>query len=140
VRLEMAGGGPDVRAGQMRRGHDLVAAVQMDVADEVLQLLAEDPATRVPQGEPGSDLVGERDQIELAPQLAVVSAFGLLQPVQVRVELLLRGPGGAVYPLELLAVLVSAPVRTRHRQELERADPTGGGHVRARAQVRPGPY
>ena len=121
----------------MRRGHDVVAAVQVEVADVVLELLAEDPAARMPHVETAAELVRAGEEIELAPQLAVIAAFRLLQSVQVRVELLLRRPRRAVDPLELRAGLVAPPVRPRHREQLEHADPTGRRDVRAEAEVRP---
>ena len=59
-------------------------------------------------------------------------------PVQVLLERLLRLPGGAVDALELLVLLVAAPVRRRGAHQLERRDPLGGRQVRAAAQVAPG--
>jgi hypothetical protein len=85
----------------------------------------------------GADLVGEAEQVELAAELAVVAALGLLDAVQVRVERLLGLPGGAVDALQLLVLLVTAPVRGRGPHQLEGGDALGGGQVRAAAQVLP---
>ena len=41
-------------------------------------------------GEPGRE-VGEHEQVELAAELAVVARAGLLEALQVLLELLLRG-------------------------------------------------
>jgi hypothetical protein len=47
-----------------------------------------------------ADLVGEAEQVELEPELAVVALLGLLETVQVGGERLLGVPGGAVDALE----------------------------------------
>ncbi len=83
---------------EVRRLHEVVAALQVEVSHVVLELLAEEPAARVPHGEARPELLGEREQVELAAELAVVAAFGLLQAVQVRVEVVLRRPRRAVDP------------------------------------------
>ncbi len=88
-------------------------------------------------GEPRADLLREREQVELDAELPVVAALGLLQPQQVRVEVLLGRPRGAVDPGELRVLLVAAPVRAGDRGQLERAEPAGRGHVRPEAQVLP---
>ena len=67
----------------------------------------------------------------------MVAALGLLDPVQVLLERLLGLPGGAVDPLQLLVLLVAAPVRRRGPHQLEGRDPLGGRQVRAAAQVVP---
>ena len=92
-------------------------------------------ALRVEHREARADLLGEREQVELDAELAVVARLGLLEAVQVLVERLLRLPRGAVDALEHRALLVAAPVRARDLRELERAEPLGRRHVRAAAQV-----
>ena len=52
-------------------------------------------------------------------------------------ERLLGLPRGAVDALELLVLLVAAPVRRGGAHQLERRDPLGGRQVRAAAQVAP---
>ena len=82
-----------------------------------------------------ADLLGEREQVELDAELAVVALLGFLEPVQVLGERVLRLPRGAVDALEHRALLVAAPVRARDLRELERAELAGRRHVRAAAQV-----
>ena len=77
------------------------------------------------------------EQIELLADAAVIALLGLLQPVQVVIELLLVGPGRAVDPLQHLVARVAAPVGAGHLRQLERLELAGGGHVRAAAQVDP---
>ena len=86
-------------------------------------------------GQPAADLGREVEQVELDARGCGGRALGLLQPVQVLGQRLVGLPRGAVDPLEHRAVLVAPPVGTCHPHELERAEPAGGGHVGAAAQV-----
>ena len=63
-------------------------------------------------GMPGGAVV-EVEEIELLAEPAVVAALRLLQPLEVRVEILLRVEGRAVDPRQLRVLLVTAPVRAR---------------------------
>ena len=55
----------------------------MLVAPEVLDLLADEAALRVPEHQPGARLVGDREEVQLAAELAVVAALGLLEADEV---------------------------------------------------------
>ena len=88
--------------------------------------------------EAGAELVGEAEQVELLAEPAVVAPLRLLDPVQVGLEALLRRPGGAVDALQLLVLLVTAPVGGGAAHQPERRDALGGGQVRAAAEVLPG--
>ena len=90
--------------------------------------------------QPGTELVGEAEQVQLDAELAVVAALGLLDQFEVRVERLLRLPRGAVDALQAGVVLVAAPVGGRAAGQLERGDVLGGRDVRAAAQVAPDPF
>jgi hypothetical protein len=50
------------------------------------------------------------EQVELAPEPPVVAPLRFLEPLEVRVEVLLGVEGGAVDPRQLRVVLVAAPV------------------------------
>ena len=65
----------------------------------------------------------------------MVAPLGLLDAGEVRVEVLLGEPRGAVDALEHRACRVAAPVRAGDLHELERADPAGARDVRPAAQV-----
>ena len=93
------------------------------------------PALGVEDGQARADLLGEAEQVELGAELAVVAPLGLLQLVQVGGQRLLRLPRRPVDALELLALLVAAPVGTGDPHQLEVAQPARRGHVRAPAQV-----
>ena len=70
----------------------------------------------------------------------MVAPLGLLEHVQVGLELLRVRPRGAVYALEHLVAGIAAPVRTRDPHQLERlAELAGGGEMRSPAQVDPFP-
>jgi hypothetical protein len=77
------------------------------------------------------------DELELAAELAVVALAGLLDPLEVCGERLLRLPGGAVDALELRPLLVAAPVGAGDALEGEGGHPLRRGDVRAAAQVGP---
>ena len=115
----------------------LEALLDVPAADVVLHLPLDHAALGVEDHQAGADLVGEAEQVEVAAELAVVAPLGLLDPVQVLLERLLGLPGGAVDPLELLVLLVAAPVRRGAAHQLERRDPLRGRQVRAAAQVAP---
>src|SRR5437762_4137600 len=76
------------------------------------------------------------EQVELAPQAAVVAALGLLEPEEILVELLLAWPGGAVDALQLRIVRVAAPIGAGHAHQLEGlAEAAGRRQMRPRAQI-----
>src|SRR5438094_3356320 len=90
----------------------------------------------MPEDEPWPDvLLLEREEGELLAQDAMVALSRLLEPPQVRLEVVLREPRGAVDALQHLAALVAAPVRTRGMQQLEVLDPSGARHMRPAAEV-----
>ena len=119
---------------EQERGLDLPERLGLPLADEVHQQVVERRAPLGPEGGPGGGGM-EGEEVELPSDAAVVPLPGLLQPVQVGVQLLLLEPGRAVDPLQHLAVLVAPPVRARGRQQLEVLEPPRAGDVRAAAQV-----
>ncbi len=70
------------------------------------------------------------------PRLAVVALLGFLDPVEVRVEVVLLRPRGAVDPLQHLVLRVAAPVRAGELHQLEHLELAGRRHVRSAAEVR----
>ena len=65
----------------------------------------------------------------------MVARAGLLEPLQVRVEVLLAEERRPVDPRQLRVLLVAAPVGAGERGELERLDRRRGLQVRAAAEV-----
>jgi hypothetical protein len=135
VPLEVPGGLEELRVGQVRRVHELVAAVLVTRAAVVLHQLADDGALRVPHGEPAAQLAREAQQVEFVREFAVVALERLLELVEVIGERLLRLPRRAVDALQHRALLVAAPVGARHPLQLEEAELARRGHVRADAHV-----
>lgn len=133
----MAGLLEELALGGVRRVDELVALLLVAAARVVLHGPADDAALGVEDGEAGADLVGEGEQVQLAAEAAVVALGGLLQELQVRLELVLGGPGGAVDALEHGVLLAAPPVRRGVPHQLERGDEPGGGQVRAPAEVLP---
>ena len=122
------------------RGVDeLVAALLVALARVVLHDPAHDPALRVEDSKARPDLLGEREQVEFGAEAAMVAALGLLEEGQVRLQVVLARPAGAIYPLERLILLVAEPVGRRRAHELEGIgdDVAGIGHMRPAAQVAP---
>ena len=132
---QVTGGVEELVLGQVRGADVLEALLDVALADVVLHDALDHTALGVEDREAGADLVGEGEQVEVAAELAVVAALGLLDAVQVLLERLLGLPGGAVDALQHLVLLVAAPVRRRRPHQLEGGDPLGGGQVRAAAQV-----
>jgi hypothetical protein len=60
------------------------------------------------------------EQVHLRAQLAVVALGGFFEPEEVRVELLLVEPAGAVDAGQLRVLLVAAPVGAGDAHQLER--------------------
>ena len=137
VPLQVARGDVEVLLGDVRGVDELVAGLFVLAPGVVLQLLAHDPALGVEHRQTGPQLVGEAEQVQFDPELAVIAALGLLDQFEVAVQGLLRLPRGAVHPLQAGVVLVAAPVCGTAAGQLERRDEPGGRNVRAAAQVAP---
>src|SRR5262249_35228474 len=75
----------------------------------------------------------EGEQIELLPEPAVVARLGLLETLQMRVEVLLARPGRSIDALEHLVAAVTAPVGAGDAGEREGADVPGRRDVGAPA-------
>ena len=60
-------------------------------------------------------MLREVEEVELRAEPPVVARARLLEPLEVRVEVLLRVEGRAVDARELRVLLVAAPVRARER-------------------------
>jgi hypothetical protein len=73
----------------------------------------------VVHGQAATDLGREVEQVQLDPELAMVTLRRLLQLVEVRFQRLVAVPGCAVDALQLRVVLVAAPIGARHPHELE---------------------
>jgi hypothetical protein len=79
------------------------------------------------------------EQVHLRAQLAVVALGGFLKAQQMRVELLLVQPAGAIDARKHRVLLVAAPIGARHARQLEgrRVQLAGAGQVRPAAHIQP---
>ena len=64
----------------------------------------------------------EVEEVELQAKAAVIPRAGLLEALEVRIEVGLGVEGRAVDPRQLGVLLVPAPVRAREARQLERLD------------------
>src|SRR3989449_7228660 len=78
----------------VRRVHELVAALEDRVLDEAPQLELQHRALGVPEDESRPDVLLDRVQVELLAEQAVVALLRLLEPPEVRLEVVLREPRG----------------------------------------------
>src|SRR5258707_2893332 len=76
------------------------------------------------------------EEVELAPETAVVALLGLLELEEVLLQRLLVRPGGAVDALQLLVACIAAPIGAGHLHELEgMAELAGRRQMRAGAEI-----
>jgi hypothetical protein len=75
------------------------------------------------------------EEVELRPEATMVPLAGVLELLQVRVQVGLVEEGRPVDPRQLLVPLVAAPVRAGEARELERLDRLGILQVRPAAEV-----
>ena len=102
-RRHVAGRDPERGVHELRRVDLLEAGGGLAAADVVLQRLEQRPAVRMPEHR-ARRLLLEMEQVHLAAELAVVALLGFLDLLEVGVELLLLGEGGAVDARQHLAV------------------------------------
>ncbi len=112
-----------------------VALLAQLLADEGLQLLADDGAVRGPEDQALADVLVDDEELQVPAELAVVAVLRLLDLLEVLGQLLLGREGGAVDALELLVLLVAPVVGAGDREELERLQLGAVAHVGARAEV-----
>src|SRR5204863_5577026 len=107
---------------------ELAAHVILDDAEQL-------PALGVPE-DAADRLFLQMEQVELAPELAMVAAFGLFEPEQVLVQFLLVRPCRAVDPLQLGIVRVAAPIGAGNIHQLEGLpEPAGRWQMRTDAEI-----
>ena len=134
VSVPVPRGLPDLDVEEDRRAHLLVAALAVQPAPEVRQLVPDHHPAGVPERRPRGD-VGEVEQVELAPQPPVVAQPRLLDPLEVGVELLLAEERGAVDAGQHRVGGIAAPVGACGGEQPEGLDRLGGLQVRAAAEI-----
>ena len=136
VVIPVAAAVPELLVEDDGRGDLHIAIALVALAPVVEQRIFQHHALRQEEREARA-LVGHHEQAQLLAELAVVAALGLLQTLQIRVELLLLREGDAVDALQGLAIAVAAPVGGVAGGQLDgiALDAAGGVEVRAGAQV-----
>ena len=135
VVIPVAGRLPELAVQDDRRLDLLVAITAMDIAPVVNELVADNHAVRMEEREARAFLV-QAEEVELLAELAVVALLGLLEHVEVGIEVCLLLEGRAVDALQHLVVLIAAPVSTSDAHELQSLDLARRDDVRASAEVR----
>ena len=136
-RRHVAGGDPERGIDELRRVHLRIARRALAPAHVVLQRLEQRPALGMPEHRARGFLL-EMEQVHLAAEPAVVALLGLLELLEIGVEVFLFLEGGAVDAGQHGIARIPAPIGAGHLHQLEGvADLGGRGHVRAAAQVEP---
>ncbi|MNO25723.1 hypothetical protein D3C76_155660 [compost metagenome] len=125
---------PQAAVNDLRRLDFEVAVVALDLAHVLLEHLVQSPAVRVPEHHARRLFLGV-EQAQALADLAVVAFFGFFDALDVRSQLLLVGPGGAVHALQLLVLGITAPVGAGQLGQLEGFQETRVRHVRTAAHV-----
>src|SRR5690606_12104677 len=107
----VTGGFPEIASRDMRRIDKLVAAALQFFPKELFNNSSDRSTPRVPENEPRSDFIFNREQLQSDPQPAVVALARLFEARQVFVQLLLSKEGCTVNSLQLLSILVTFPIR-----------------------------
>ena len=117
-----------------QRRHDLFVIVALQFTQVLVDRVDQRRAALRPERR-ARRVRMEHEEIERLAEHAVVAALGLLDPVQVCVEVFLLEPGGRVDALQHLAALVAAPVRAGGVQQLEMLEIRSIRDVRSLAEV-----
>src|ERR687897_1149179 len=115
--------------------HVLVAVARLDLTDVVFHEVPQHLALGQEERDAGSRIWRESEQPKILADLAVVPGPGLLQPPEVRLELLLRRPCRTVDAGEHWVLLVASPVGPRYVLQLEGAQLPRARDVRAAAKI-----
>jgi hypothetical protein len=133
--VEVAAGCPQSFAGYMGCENQFVAAFEVLIAPIVLDDFADKRSFRVPENQTRSCLFVEGKEVEVFTEFAVVSLFGLFNPLDVLVQLFLGKVGGSVYSAEHGAAFVTAPVSPCHVGKFEDPYMTRAWDVRSGTPV-----
>mmetsp|Transcript_5580 Transcript_5580/g.14507 ORF Transcript_5580/g.14507 Transcript_5580/m.14507 type:complete len:283 (-) Transcript_5580:177-1025(-) len=118
---------------------ELVAAAEVNVLPQRLDLVSHVGTLRVPEHEASSRLLLDGEQVEVLADKSVVAPRSLFLQLAVLHELLFRLPRRSIHALQHGPRLVASPVRSRHLLEVDRVacDVRRLLDVRSSAQVPP---
>lgn len=118
------------------RGEDLLVALFLEkTQDEVLKLLSNDSAFRLPEDKALAYSVVDVKEAEGFAEFAVVPIFGFFDALKFGGEFLLGWECGAIDALELAVALIAFVIGAGDAEEFKRFDCACGGQVCAGAEV-----
>src|SRR5262245_42306020 len=135
IPAEMAARLPELNAPYMRRIHQVIAAAQVLLTPEVLNQIADHCPFGMPEHQPRSHHLVNREQVQLAAQHTMIPLTRFFQLVQILLQHLLRRPGGAVDALQHLLMLIASPISPCYLEQLDSIDAARGMDMRSDAQV-----
>ena len=130
---EVTAGAVQIKLADVRREDLAVALLAQFVADECLQLLANDSTVGRPQDQALADHFINVEEAQLLTEHAVIALLGFVEQGDVRCKFFLRGEGGSVHAGEAIAGFVAFPIAGSEAGDFERADLSGGWNVRSAA-------
>ena len=119
---------------QRSTGTNVAPLVILQILNPALQLLNHFGTVRHEQRQALTHYIHRSEQVHLTAQTVVISVLDICQVLQILFQIHLLGVRGSVDSGEHLVVLVSSPVCTGRRSQLERLDLLGAHQVRTRTQ------
>src|SRR5213596_3295819 len=119
----------------MRRAHALITGGEFSFLCKFLEFLGDDCAAREKHWQARADIVVENEELEFAPELAMIAFLRFLEHREIVLEFLLRFERRAVNALELRISFVALVVSARYVREFERADVSRAHHMRPSAEI-----
>ena len=112
-----------------------IAVTLLNLAQELLEAVAQGSALWQPQWQTGAHVLRESKEFHLLANLAVVALLGFFKQLQILVEHRFFRESDGIDAQHLLALFVAAPVSAGKRQYLDGLDRSSVRQVRATAQV-----
>ncbi len=107
----------------------------LNLAQELLETIAESGAFGKPEGQAGTYFLRESEKLHLFAELAVVTFLGLFEKGEIFVEHGFLGEGNAINAHELVALFITAPECAGERCDFGSLDGSCRGDVRAAAKI-----
>ena len=125
VKSGVAAGFPQVEAHDVRRKHQVVAALEQLLAQPVFHNFSNQAALGVPENEARAGFLLDAEEVQFDAELAVIAALGFFKTVQMFVQLFLREESHGVNALELGIAFLAIPVGAGDVHQLVRLDALG---------------
>src|SRR5215472_92849 len=114
VKAGVAAGLPEVAAHNVRSVDEVVAALEEFVAEPVFDNFANQAALGMPENESRARFLLDAEEIQLDAELAMIATLGLLEAMQIFVQLFLREESNRIDALELRIAFLPLPIRARN--------------------------